>query len=291
MSPDYALLLQAASFRPISLQAPSAWMGHLPFAWWLVQAHRPRMLVELGTHSGNSYFSFCQAVKHGELNTRCHAIDTWQGDEHAGTYSDDVYRYVQETNAAHFAGFSSLLRMTFDEALDQFPDKSIDLLHIDGLHSYEAVRHDFETWLPKLSHNAIVLFHDTNVQERDFGVWKLWEEICARFPLCFAFEHSHGLGVLQMGQEPTGSVFKLIAALPQGQTSVQTYFQSLGDAQFDRFRLSNADALLQAEKDNARAQILYRDDLVQILQTRLDSHFSTPTLLSRLRRAWTQRNS
>lgn len=316
MNPDCALLLQAASFRPQSLQAPSAWIGHLPFAWWLVQAHRPRVLVELGTHSGNSYFAFCQAVKHAGLDTRCHAVDTWRGDEHAGAYSEEVYRRVNETNTTHYAGFSSLLRMTFDEALDRFPDGSVDLLHIDGLHSYDAVRHDFETWLPKLADNAIVLFHDTNVHERDFGVWKLWEELRPRYPLGFAFEHSHGLGVLQVGQGPNSPIFRLIAAQPQGQTtSLQTYFKSLGDAQVDRFHLSLADERLQAEKDNAQAQILYRDDLVRDLRNLLQAEKDNAhaqivyrddlvrqlqaqlegappsSFLARLRRAWAQRAS
>ena len=52
-------LLFAASFNPISIQAPSAWVGRLPFAAWVINEVKPNIFVELGTHSGNSYFSFC----------------------------------------------------------------------------------------------------------------------------------------------------------------------------------------------------------------------------------------
>ena len=94
--------------------------------------------------------------------------------------------------------------MTFDEAIVYFSDRSIDLLHIDGMHSYEAVKHDFETWLPKLAPGAIVLIHDTNVREYGFGVWKFWEEIQVWYPLNLDFTHSHGLGVLQLNDAEGG---------------------------------------------------------------------------------------
>src|SRR5690242_14238940 len=41
---------------------PSAWHGHVPFAYWIVATARPRSLVELGTHNGVSYAAFCDAV-------------------------------------------------------------------------------------------------------------------------------------------------------------------------------------------------------------------------------------
>ncbi|MFD2273644.1 class I SAM-dependent methyltransferase [Undibacterium arcticum] len=110
---------------------------------------------------------------------------------------------VNEHHQAHYAGFSRLLRMTFDDAVTYFADESVELLHIDGLHTYEAVRHDLDTWLPKIGPpGAVVMFHDTNVRERNFGVWKLWEELQARYPNNLEFVHSHGLGVLQLNNAP-----------------------------------------------------------------------------------------
>lgn len=187
----------------------SAWLGHIPFAGWLVEEMEPRLLVELGTHHGASYLAFCQAVKENRLSSACFAVDTWQGDEHAGNYGDDVFLALSEYHQEHYAGFSQLLRMTFDEAATCFEDGSVDLLHIDGLHTYEAVKHDFETWLPKMSKNGVVIFHDTMVRERNFGVWRLWAEISARYP-SFEFHHGHGLGVLLVGADAPASLRKLV---------------------------------------------------------------------------------
>jgi hypothetical protein len=188
---------QMLSWSP-KWEKKSAWTGHMPFAYWLMGEIRPKVLVELGTHTGNSYFSFCQAVCDKGLLTRCYAVDTWRGDNQAGFYGEQVYEMVNRHNKSQYKKFSTLYRMTFDEALGQFKDRSVDLLHIDGLHTYEAVRHDFETWLPKLAPGALVLFHDIKIRSGDFGVWKLWAELKKQYPRCLEFEHSSGLGVLQI---------------------------------------------------------------------------------------------
>ena len=231
-------LITTASFSPDFLQFPNAWVGHLPFAAWISQEVSPKIFVELGTHSGNSYFAFCQSFVEAGISTKCYAVDTWQGDEHAGEYTDEIFTKVNTYNQENYAKLSQLLRMTFDDASTYFADESIDLLHIDGLHTYEAVRHDFETWLPKLAPGAVVMFHDTNVRERNFGVWKLWEELRARYPNNVEFVHSHGLGVLQLNNVPDGKKLDWLQPNSPEKQSLVSYFTSLGSRQLERFELN-----------------------------------------------------
>ena len=217
-------LIKTASFKPFQFANNSAWRGHLPFAAWLTRTFKPTVIVELGSHWGHSYFTFCQAVSEANLQTSCYAVDTWQGDEHAGNYGDEVFAFVDAHNKEHYAKFSHLLRMTFDEALNQIPDGTVELLHIDGLHTYEAVKHDFETWKIKLAPGAVVLFHDTYVRERAFGVWQLWEELQATYPNNLTFTHSSGLGVLQIDGALDEKKLPWLNASYQGKQELKDYF-------------------------------------------------------------------
>jgi glycosyltransferase involved in cell wall biosynthesis len=193
-SPDF----EPAFWTPELLDRHSAWWGHVPFALWLVANTKPLLLVELGTHHGVSYAAFCEAVLRRRLATRCYAVDAWTGDAHSGAYEEDVYADLKDFHDKRYGSFSQLLRTSFDNACGAFADGTIDLLHIDGYHTYDSVRHDFDAWRPRLSDRAVVLFHDTNERREDFGVWRLLAELKQEVPV-FEFLHAHGLGVAAVG--------------------------------------------------------------------------------------------
>jgi O-antigen biosynthesis protein len=207
--------------------APSAWAGHIPFAMYLIDVLQPRVIVELGTFTGVSYCALCQAVKELKLPARCYAIDTWRGDEHTGFYDQDLFEDLKRYHDPLYSPFSSLIQSTFDEALATFADASIDLLHIDGAHRYEIVKHDFESWLPKMSARGIVLMHDICERQEGFGVWQLWLELQNSYPH-FEFTHEHGLGVLATGSAQPAEINALLQASEFEAKSVREFFSQLG---------------------------------------------------------------
>ncbi|GHC68119.1 class I SAM-dependent methyltransferase [Limoniibacter endophyticus] len=220
---------------PERVEFPVSWAGHIPFAFWIVENLRPKKIVELGTHSGNSFCAFSQAVDRLELDTALHAVDHWAGDEHAGAYDTAVYDDLKRYMKNRYRDRPHLHRTSFDDATREFDDGSIDLLHIDGLHTYDAVKHDFEIWRQKLTANAVVLFHDTAVTNRDFGVGRYFEEL-AKEHLAFNFSHSHGLGVLALSE----NLPEPVLALLRGQADMngllpRSVFSRLGNAITDHF--------------------------------------------------------
>ena len=172
------------------------WEGHRDFAYDLLQFVRPARLVELGSQYGCSLFTFCQAVRDFKLNTEINAVDMWSGDIGAEMSGEEVYALVQKTAATYYPEVKlHLFQMRFDQALPDFADESIDILHIDGGHTFEDVERDFTTWLPKLKENGIVLFHDV-YSPIDQGSCDHWEKTKKEYDCYFDFTHSCGLGVL-----------------------------------------------------------------------------------------------
>jgi GT2 family glycosyltransferase len=245
---DLTDYVSVAAFDLPEYLGSSAWMEHAPFARWLVEQARPRILVELGSWTGLAYFAFCEAVERAGLATRCFAIDAWEENEQAGYSRAEVYETVFAPNA-RYSDFSTLVRATSDEGSERFGAGTIDLLHIDGLHARDVVRQDFEHWLPKLSDRAIVLLHDTNVHGKDFGARRLWTELAVRYPH-FEFSHGNGLGVLGVGAQQPVRLSRLFSAERRSAAEIRKIYCRLGAGVADR----------------ATAETLKREGLAQLAE-------------------------
>ena len=111
------------------------------------------------------------------------------------------------------------------------------------------MKHDFESWRPKLSDHAIVLFHDTSVRERGFGVWQFFEELSETHP-AFQFFHGHGLGVLAIGEAPV-VLAPLFESSDEDARQIRAAYAALGSAVSVR--------MLQGRVAEQNAQLVERD--------------------------------
>lgn len=84
---------------------PSAWIEHIPFAFFLIERLKPKTFVELGTQYGNSYFAFCQAINDLKLHTKAYAVDVWPSHNPAFYNGRKVFEYANKINLKHFSYF------------------------------------------------------------------------------------------------------------------------------------------------------------------------------------------
>ncbi|HEY4152089.1 MAG TPA: class I SAM-dependent methyltransferase [Pseudolysinimonas sp.] len=223
----FSPILSATSYwMPVHYDI-TAWAEHAPFASWLIDAARPRTVLELGTHNGFSFFAMAETARRLGLPTALTAIDSWQGDDHAGFYGEDVFEKVRSISERDYPNTTRLIRAFFSDAAAQIEDGSVDILHVDGRHGYDDVREDFETYRGKLSDRGVVIFHDTYEFQPDFGVHRLWKELAPTAP-SFEFHHGHGLAVLALGSHAPAAVLDFLAEANRDPEAARELYHRLG---------------------------------------------------------------
>src|SRR5262249_46382420 len=97
-----------------------------------------------------------------------------------------------------------IVRETSDGAARRW-SLPIDLLFIDGDHSYEGVKHDWEAFSPFVQPFGLVIFHDTlwdlrpdpELYRDDMGVPRFVEELRAQGYPVITSERDFGVSLIQ----------------------------------------------------------------------------------------------
>jgi hypothetical protein len=191
-APEFAPFEHPAWLSPIGRLIPgSSFLQHIPFGMYLVDAVRPRLLVELGAEASQSYTAFTQAIRERELSTLANVVDR-----------------------AHERA---------DQAAARYEDGDVDFVFHDGSGDLASLRRDFAAWKPKLSRRGVFLLLGT----RGGAAEALWNELRGAHP-SFELGHGGGIGLLAIGSEPPGQVRALLEPLHQPQ--IEGFFALLGRA-------------------------------------------------------------
>jgi hypothetical protein len=115
-----------------------------------------------------------------------------------------------------------------------------------------------------MSDTGVILFHDINVHERNFGVWQFWQELLSDY-IGISFMHSHGLGVLYVGRQDNAiaQMFRWLTEKPAYMGVAQNYLERLGEIAIDHStRASEMDAR-DAKIEELLSYIEHRDATIR----------------------------
>jgi 23S rRNA U2552 (ribose-2'-O)-methylase RlmE/FtsJ len=145
----------------------------------LLRRRAPRVVVEIGTARGGTFYAWCQVAEPNAVIVSIDLPGGPFGGARGGTDSSALRRYRQPGQEVHFIQADShgvATRRKLEQILN---GKQIDFLMIDGDHTYEGVRQDFEMYAPLVGDGSPIAFHDILRHPEDSlcEVDRFWNEI------------------------------------------------------------------------------------------------------------------
>lgn len=149
----------------------------------LIKKRKPRVVVEIGTANGGTLFAWCAL---SDPKATIVSIDL-PGGIHGGGYAywrTAIYKqFAQPGQKLYLIRADSHRPDTVENLRKLLPTEGIDFLFIDGDHTYEGVKSDFEMYSPLVSRGGLIAFHDIcqHPTEMDCHVDRLWMELRSKY--------------------------------------------------------------------------------------------------------------
>lgn len=144
-----------------------------------VRRLRPAVVVEIGTFKGGTLFCWGQVAQPAAMLI---SVDLPNGAWGGGYGEDDCERFrrfLQPHQSLHCLRRDSHLGVTRDEIVNILDGRPIDFLHLDGDHTYDGVKADFELYSGLVRRGGLMAFHDivVNTTYPDCRVHEFWRQI------------------------------------------------------------------------------------------------------------------
>jgi len=145
----------------------------------IVRALRPRTVVEIGTAQGGVFWLFCRLAAEDAtlVSLDLPPNDRFSGGEKKSINLQAMRRFEQAVHALHGDSHDPEMLQRLLVVLNGRP---IDLLFIDGDHTYDGVRRDYEMYSSLVRPGGLVALHDIVRTPWDAcEVHRFWGELAA----------------------------------------------------------------------------------------------------------------
>lgn len=186
--------ITASVFWKVEEQLFSEQTEHLPFVFWLIENLQPKSIVQLGAHDPNFYFGYCYAVKKLLLDTCCYIVDFLDGEQATKSMRCSYLDVLPAFCRNEFKSISKLIHKEQQNALSDFKEKQIDLIHISGCHTSDQFRYIYTTWKGKFSHQSVIIIDHFNMIDNGRDLQNIWDELGIKNK--FIFWHAQGLAII-----------------------------------------------------------------------------------------------
>ena len=145
----------------------------------IIQKLKVNTMLEIGTWNGGTLFLFARMAN---SNAKIISLDM-PGGEFGGGYEKFKIpfftNFAQENQKIYLIRASSHLASSLLKVKNTLEDRKLDFLFIDGDHSYNGVKKDFEMYSPLVRKDSLIAFHDIlkNPIETRCEVYSFWNEI------------------------------------------------------------------------------------------------------------------
>jgi len=148
-----------------------------------VVQNKPKVIVEIGTWNGGTFYVWNRINPNAK---KIISIDLPDG-QYGGGYDEKRIKFFKEFGKGRdecelfFIRGDSKAKSTLDELKEILKGDRIDFLYIDGDHTYEGIKKDFNIYKNLMSSNGIIGFHDINTHKEGYGVVEFWNEIKSNY--------------------------------------------------------------------------------------------------------------